>query len=65
VDAAKAKAEENLDGKYLLRTADPKLYAEDRPTGAPTAVWRWRRLSDSAGSNRVEAAAVCGRRFGR
>ena len=28
-DAAKAKAEENLDGKYLLRTADPKLSAED------------------------------------
>ena len=28
-DAATAKAEENLDGKYLLRTADPKLPAED------------------------------------
>ena len=27
-DAAKIKAEENLDGKYLLRTADPKLSAE-------------------------------------
>ena len=25
VDAAKIKAEENLDGKYLLRTSDPKL----------------------------------------
>jgi hypothetical protein len=24
-DAARAKAEENLEGKYLLRTADPKL----------------------------------------
>jgi hypothetical protein len=28
-DAAKAKAEENLDGKYLLRTSDPELSAED------------------------------------
>jgi|SRR5215469_2567048 len=33
VDAPKAKAEENLDGKYLLRTADPKLTAEDIATG--------------------------------
>lgn len=33
VDAGKAKAEENLDGKYLLRTADPKLSAEDIATG--------------------------------
>ncbi len=32
-DAAKAKAEENLDGKYLLRTADPKLPAEDIALG--------------------------------
>ena len=32
-DAASAKAEENLDGKYLLRTADPKLSAEDIATG--------------------------------
>jgi transposase len=32
-DAAKAKAEENLDGKYLLRTADPKLTAEDIALG--------------------------------
>jgi transposase len=32
-DAGKAKAEENLDGKYLLRTADPKLTAEDIATG--------------------------------
>ena len=32
-DAGKAKAEENLDGKYLLRTADPKLSAEDIATG--------------------------------
>ena len=32
-DAAKAKAEENLDGKYLLRTADPKLSAEDIAIG--------------------------------
>jgi hypothetical protein len=33
IDAAKAKAEENLDGKYLLRTADPKLPAEDIALG--------------------------------
>ena len=33
VDAAKIKAEENLDGKYLLRTSDPKLAAEDIATG--------------------------------
>jgi transposase len=32
-DAAKAKAEENLDGKYLLRTADPKLPAEEIALG--------------------------------
>jgi hypothetical protein len=32
-DAARAKAEENLDGKYLLRTADPKLSAGDIATG--------------------------------
>jgi transposase len=33
IDGAKAKAEKNLDGKYLLRTADPKLPAEDIATG--------------------------------
>jgi Transposase DDE domain len=33
VDAAKAKAEENLDGKYLLRTSDPKMTAEDIALG--------------------------------
>jgi Transposase DDE domain len=33
VDAAKAKAEENLDGKYLLRTSDPKMSAEDIALG--------------------------------
>ena len=32
-DAARAKAEENLDGKYLLRTADPELPAEDIALG--------------------------------
>ncbi len=32
-DAAKIKAEENLDGKYLLRTSDPKLAAEDIALG--------------------------------
>ena len=30
---AKAKAEENLDGKYLLRCADPQLSAEDIAVG--------------------------------
>jgi Transposase DDE domain len=33
IDAAKIKAEENLDGKYLLRTSDPKLPAEDIALG--------------------------------
>ena len=32
-DKAKAKAEENLDGKYLLRCADPQLSAEDIAAG--------------------------------
>ena len=33
LDAAKAKAEENLDGKYLLRTSDPTMSAEDIALG--------------------------------
>ncbi len=33
VDAAKVKAEENLDGKYLLRTSDPHLTAADIALG--------------------------------
>jgi len=33
IDKAKARAEENLDGKYLLRTSDPKLSAEDVALG--------------------------------
>jgi hypothetical protein len=33
VDKTKAKAEENLDGKYLLRCADPQLPAEDIALG--------------------------------
>jgi transposase len=33
IDAGKAKNEENLDGKYLLRTADPKMSAEDIALG--------------------------------
>jgi len=32
-DAGKAKAEENLDGTYLLRTSDPKMTAEDIAPG--------------------------------
>src|SRR5271169_2188806 len=32
-DAAKVKAEQNLDGKYLLRTSDPRLSAEDIALG--------------------------------
>ena len=32
-DAAKIKAGENLDGKYLLRTSDPRLSAEDIALG--------------------------------
>jgi hypothetical protein len=33
IDASKARAEENLDGKYLLRTSDPKMTAEDIALG--------------------------------
>jgi len=33
VDKTKARAEENLDGKYLLRCADPHLSAEDIALG--------------------------------
>jgi len=33
IDAAKIKAEENLDGKYLLRASDPKLPAADIAAG--------------------------------
>jgi transposase len=33
IDASAVKAEENLDGKYLLRTSDPKLSAEDIALG--------------------------------
>ena len=33
IDAAKAKAEENLDGKYLLRASDPRLSAADIALG--------------------------------
>jgi DDE family transposase len=33
IDAARIKAEENLDGKYLLRTSDPSLPAEDIALG--------------------------------
>ena len=33
VDAGKARAEENLNGKYLLRTSDPKMTAEDIALG--------------------------------
>jgi hypothetical protein len=32
-DKARAKAEENLDGKYLLRSADPHMTAEDIAAG--------------------------------
>ena len=33
IDKAAAKAEQNLDGKYLLRSSDPKLSAEDIAVG--------------------------------
>jgi Transposase DDE domain len=33
IDARAIKAEENLDGKYLLRTSDPKMTAEDIALG--------------------------------
>jgi hypothetical protein len=46
-DAAKIKAEENLDGKYLLRTSDPKLPAGDIALGYKQLLEverRWRDL---------------------
>src|SRR4051812_6907414 len=33
IDQARIKAEDNLDGKYLLRTSDPKMTAEDIALG--------------------------------
>ena len=33
MDKAKIKTEENLDGKYLLRSSDPDLTAEDIALG--------------------------------
>ena len=33
IDKARIKAEENLDGKYLLRTSDPHLTTEDIALG--------------------------------
>jgi hypothetical protein len=33
IDAKKVKAEENLDGKYLLRTSDPAMTSEDIALG--------------------------------
>src|SRR5229473_1599808 len=33
IDASRARAEENLDGKYLLRTSDPKMTSEDIALG--------------------------------
>jgi len=33
IDAARARAEENLDGKYLLRTSDPTMTSEDIALG--------------------------------
>jgi hypothetical protein len=33
IDQARIKTEENLDGKYLLRTSDPKMPAEDIALG--------------------------------
>ena len=47
IDAAAIKAEENLDGKYLLRTSDPKLSAEDIALGykqLPEVERGWRDL---------------------
>jgi hypothetical protein len=47
IGAARAKAEENLDGKYLLRTADPKLSAEDIALGCrqlPEVERGWRDM---------------------
>jgi hypothetical protein len=45
VDAARIKAEENLDGKYLLRTSDPKLSAEGHRPGLQAAPGSRARLA--------------------
>jgi hypothetical protein len=44
-DVARAKAEENLDGKYLLRTAGPKLSAEGVALGYKRATRSSTRLA--------------------
>jgi hypothetical protein len=52
-DAAKIKAEENLDGKYLLRTSDPKLAAGDIALGYKQlleAERGWHDLKQAAGA---------------
>ena len=43
-DAAKIKAEENLDGKYLLRSSDPKLSA-GASRWATSSCWKSARLA--------------------
>ena len=54
-DAARAKAEENLDGKYLLRTADPKLSAEDIATRLQAAPGSRARLARHEAGHRPAA----------
>jgi len=50
IDRTKAKAEENLDGKYLLRCADPKMSAEDIALGykqLPEVERGWRDMKSA------------------
>ena len=50
IDRTKARAEENLDGKYLLRCADPKMSAEDIALGykqLPEVERGWRDMKSA------------------
>src|SRR5712692_1364603 len=52
IDRTKARAEENLDGKYLLRCADPKMSAEDIALGykqLPEVERGWRDMKSAPG----------------
>ncbi len=65
IDAAAARAEENLDGKYLLRASDPRLSAADIALGYRQLLEVERAISlDGSGARRTRArrASGCGRR---
>jgi len=65
VDVAKIKTEENLDGKYLLRTSDPKLPAEDIALGykqlprASSVRERQAKATRYASRNQARPATAC------